>query len=158
MTRHRSIVDLHLTLRRHDGRILLLRRANTGYGDGMFHLPSGHLEAGESAVEGIIREAREEIGITVTPLSLQFVHVMHRASDSNDQDRMGLFFETTTWTGEPFNAEPDKCSELLWADPTDLPRDTIAYPAAGIAHAADGTTFSVYGWDDKTARPIPTSQ
>lgn len=30
--RHRSIVDLHLILRRDDGRILLLRRANTGYG------------------------------------------------------------------------------------------------------------------------------
>jgi 8-oxo-dGTP diphosphatase len=57
--RHRSIVDLHLILRRADGRILLLRRAGGGYGSGRLHLPSGHLEADESAVEGILREARE---------------------------------------------------------------------------------------------------
>ena len=30
--RRRSIVDVHLILFRDDGRILLMRRANTGYG------------------------------------------------------------------------------------------------------------------------------
>jgi len=76
--RHRSIVDVHLILRR-AGRILLLRRANTGYGDGRLHLPSGHLERDESVVAGVIREAREEVGVVVEPAALRCVHVMHRA-------------------------------------------------------------------------------
>ena len=112
--RHRSIVDLHLVLRRDDGRILLMRRANTGYGDGQLHLPSGHLEAGESIIDGVVREAREEVGVTVQPADLRYIHVMHRAAETG-HDRLGLFFTTDTWDGTPHNAEPEKCSELVWA-------------------------------------------
>jgi 8-oxo-dGTP pyrophosphatase MutT (NUDIX family) len=114
--RHRSIVDLHLILRRDDGRVLLMRRANTGYGDGQLHLPSGHLEAAESAVDGVIREAQEEVGVIVDPADLRFAHVMHRAAETG-ADRLGLFFTTDRWTGAVRNAEPGKCSELVWADP-----------------------------------------
>jgi len=149
--RHRSIIDLHLILRRDDSRILLLRRANTGYCDGRLHLPSGHLEAGESAVDGVIREAREEVGVTVSPADLQFVHAMHRSGEDGGTDRIGLFWQTTRWVGEPSNAEPAKCSELLWVD--QLPPDTIGYPAAGIHHAADGIAFSLYGWHDHQIGP-----
>lgn len=60
--RHRSIVDVHVILRR-DGRVLMGRRANTGYGDGQLHLPSGHVEPGESVVDGVIREAAEEVWV-----------------------------------------------------------------------------------------------
>ncbi len=143
--RHRSIVDLHLILRRDDGRILLMRRANTGYGDGQLHLPSGHLDERESVVEGVIREAREEVGITVDPSDLRFVHVMHRAAETG-YDRVGFFFATDTWTGTVHNAEPEKCSELVWVDPADLPDDTIAYPAAGIAHGLQGVACSTFGF------------
>jgi hypothetical protein len=59
---------------------------------------------------------------------------MHRAAETG-ADRMGLFFTADQWTGTIRNAEPGKCSELVWADPDNLPPDTIAYPAAGIAHA-----------------------
>src|SRR4051794_7718537 len=113
--RHRSIVDVHLILRRDDGRILLGRRLATGYGDGQLHLPSGHLESGESVVEAIVREAHEEVGVTVDPSDLRFVHVMHRAAENeHDYDRIGLFFTTGRWTGTIHNAEPGKCSELVW--------------------------------------------
>jgi 8-oxo-dGTP diphosphatase len=144
--RHRSIVDLHLVIRRGDpGRILLLRRANTGYGDGLLHLPSGHLEPGESITDGVIREAREETGIDVAAGDLRFLHVMHRASEDGG-DRIGFFFAATSWTGEPFNAEPGKCSELVWADPHDLPADTIPYPAAGIRRGDRGIACSTFGF------------
>ena len=143
--RHRSIVDLHLILRRDDGRILLMRRAHTGYGDGQLHLPSGHLDERESAVDGVIREAREEVGVTVDPGDLRFVHVMHRAAETM-HDRIGFFFYTDTWTGTVYNAEPEKCSELVWADPTNLPHDTITYPAAGIAHGLQGVACSTFGF------------
>ncbi|MEU7907889.1 NUDIX domain-containing protein [Actinoplanes sp. NPDC049118] len=144
--RHLSIVDLHLVVQRADsGRILLLRRANTGYGDGRLHLPSGHLEEGESITEGVIREAREETGIDVAPGDLRFLHVMHRAGEGGP-DRIGFFFAAAAWTGEPYNAEPHKCSELVWAEPHDLPADTIAYPAAGIQRGRRGVACSTFGF------------
>jgi 8-oxo-dGTP diphosphatase len=142
--RHRSIVDVHLVLRQ-GGKIVMLRRANTGYGDGCLHLPSGHLERDESVIDGVIREAEEEIGVVIEPSALRCVHVMHRADPAGD-DRVGFFFEADRWSGEPRNREPEKCSELVWADPAVLPEDTIAYPAAGIALGERGVYFSLHGW------------
>jgi 8-oxo-dGTP pyrophosphatase MutT (NUDIX family) len=142
--RHRSIVDVHVILRR-DGKVLMGRRANTGYGDGQLHLPSGHLEPGESVVDGVIREAVEEIGVGIQAADLRFRHVMHRFS-LDGPDRVGFFFEAVRWSGQPCNREPDKCSELVWVDPTALPPDVIPYPAAGVTASQQGIPFSLHGW------------
>ncbi|MFG1679442.1 NUDIX domain-containing protein [Nonomuraea sp. NPDC049269] len=138
--RFRAIVDVHVMLVR-DGTVLLGKRANTGYGDGQWHLPSGHLEPGESVVGAAVREAREEVGVTIQPDDLKFAHVMHRAPD-----RVGLFFVTRKWAGEPYNAEPHKCAELAWRPLGELPDDTIGYPAAAIARVLAEEPFALYGW------------
>lgn len=143
--RHRSIVDVHLFLVR-DGRLLLTRRANTGYADGLVHLVSGHLEAGEDVVAGVIREAEEEIGITIARADLDCVHVMHHRSPEG-QGRIGFFFRPTRWTGEPTNREPHKCSEVLWCPIDAVPDDTVPYSAAAIRRIRRGETFSVHGWE-----------
>lgn len=146
--RHRSIVDVHLVLRRH-GRVLMLRRANTSYADGLLCFPSGHLEHGESVVEGVIREAREEIGVTVEADALRFVHVIHRG-DAAGHDRIGFFFEAERWEGEPVNAEPHKCSELVWVNPADQRDDVVPYQAAGLTGSLGPTPFSLHGWTTDT--------
>lgn len=46
-----------------DGQILLLRRAG-GVLSGQWYLPGGAVEAGESPVEGAIRELKEESGLS----------------------------------------------------------------------------------------------
>jgi 8-oxo-dGTP pyrophosphatase MutT (NUDIX family) len=43
-------------------RILLIWRSATGYRDGQLSLPAGHLDGGEDAVTGLVRELREEVG------------------------------------------------------------------------------------------------
>src|ERR1044072_8502691 len=53
--RHAEIVDVHLLLRRGD-RILLARRAGTGYADGLLHAPSGHVEDGGGGRARGVRE------------------------------------------------------------------------------------------------------
>jgi 8-oxo-dGTP diphosphatase len=50
------------------------------------------------------------------------------------------------WDGEPVNAEPHKHSELVWADPGDLPPDTVDYTAAIIKAAERGDNFALNGW------------
>nr|WP_068928478.1 NUDIX domain-containing protein [Planobispora rosea] len=134
-------MDVHVLLVR-DGEVLLMRRAGTGYGDGRWHLPSGHLEAGESAVHAAVREAREETGVAIAPEDLAFVHVMHRAPE-----RVGLFFLARNWDGEPYNAEPGKCSEIAWCPLDALPPDTIDYPAAAVRAITAGQPFALHGWD-----------
>jgi len=55
--------------------VLFQLRKNTGYCDGMWSLVSGHVEDGECATSGMIREAHEEIGITLSTAQIKVVHV-----------------------------------------------------------------------------------
>ncbi|MFP3990288.1 methyltransferase domain-containing protein [Streptomyces sp. E11-3] len=124
--RHAEVVDVHLFVRRGD-EVLLARRANTGYADGLLHAPSGHLEDGEDVREAMIREAYEEIGLRLAPDDLRVALVMQHRSPSGGS-RIGWFFEAAYGVGgEPTNAEPDKCSELTWHPLDALPDDLVAY-------------------------------
>lgn len=115
-------MDLHVVLIR-ERDVLLLERKNTGYADGLYHLPAGHLERDESVIEGAIREAREEIGIELQPRNLRLVHVMH----NDAADRVGLFFESRSWTGAVENREPEKCRRLAWFNIENLPARMVPY-------------------------------
>jgi mutator protein MutT len=142
--RHRTIIDVHVLLIR-DGKILLGQRQGTGYADGQWHMPSGHVEAGESAKDGLIREIKEEIGIVLTPADLRLIHTMHRGH-SDEEPRLGLFFEATTWGGEPINCEPHKCAELRWFQLDALPADMVPYPRAALDHYRAGEPYAEIGW------------
>src|SRR5215469_1327816 len=143
--RYGSIVDLYVLLQRPDGMILLLERAGTGYADGQLCPPSGHLEAGESVVRGVIREAREETGVLIEPGDLVFSHVIHHLNPLG-QARIGFFFTATRWQGQPVNTEPHKCAGLYWADPARPPENTVPYTAAALAAITRGAPFSLDGW------------
>ncbi|WP_249358005.1 NUDIX hydrolase [Nocardia cyriacigeorgica] len=134
--------DVHLLLRRGD-EVLFGQRQNTGYEDGAWHLPSGHLEADESVIDALIREADEEIGVRINPADVEFTHVMHNSSSGG---RIAFFFIVETWTGEPTNREPDKCTELRWFPLHALPDHLIDYCRTALGHIRDTKTFSVYGW------------
>jgi 8-oxo-dGTP diphosphatase len=105
--------------------------------------PSGHLEAGESAVAALIREAREEIGVTIDEQEVEFAHIMHNSSGGG---RMAFFFAVRRWTGEPTNLEPDKCSRLDRFSLGALPYDLIPYCRTALEWIAANHAFSVYGW------------
>jgi len=140
---HKLTGDVHLLLIDVDGQILFGRRQNTGYEDGAYHLPSGHLEAGESVIQALIREAKEEVGVTIAPEAAEFSHVMHNSSSGG---RVAFFFTVHEWEGTPENREPDKCSELRWFPLDALPDHLIDYCRAALAHIAADESFSVYGW------------
>ncbi|MFE3823773.1 NUDIX domain-containing protein, partial [Nocardia tengchongensis] len=53
------------TLLVRDGQVLLMRRQNTGVGDGWWAAPGGCIEAGEDYATAAIRETAEEVGVTI---------------------------------------------------------------------------------------------
>lgn len=137
-------VAVHLFLTR-DDHILLLRRFNTGYEDGNYSVIAGHLDGGETVLDAICREAREEAGIDLDQATTRIVQVMHRLSP--DSERIDYFLVANRWSGEITNREPEKCDELRWFPIAALPPNTIPYVAFAIAAWRSGTSFTAFGWD-----------
>ncbi|TQF01979.1 NUDIX domain-containing protein [Kitasatospora acidiphila] len=142
---HPTGIGVHLVLIRED-RILLGRRRNTGYADGWWHLPAGHLEAGESVAAGMVREAEEELGLLIAEDELRLVHVLHDRDPDDGVVRLQLFFATDTYRGEPANCESHKCSELRWWPLTGLPEPTVPYLRVALAGIAAGRQLTVQGF------------
>ena len=135
-------VAVHIFLLK-NGRVLLLRRYSTGYQDGNYSVPAGHLDGNESVTQAAIREAREEVGIEVEPAALRVVGIMHRMSDREGVD---FFVTAHEWRGQPTNCEPHKCDELRWADPQELPANTIPYVRRALENLRNGVFFEEFGW------------
>ncbi|MFM9367922.1 methyltransferase domain-containing protein [Streptomyces sp. Da 82-17] len=145
--RHTEVVDVHLIVRSGD-EVLLARRKDTGYADGLLHAPSGHTEDGEDVRAAVIREAEEEVGLRLAPEDLRVALVMqHRGPGA--APRIGWFFEADHGAGgTPVNREPGKCSELGWYALDALPDDMVAYCRAGLDAYRAGERFVVHWHED----------
>src|SRR5215218_4652363 len=116
-------VTVHLFFFRED-QVLLIRRFNTGFADGQYSVPAGHLDGAETVIAAAAREAEEEVGVRLEAKNIQYSSVMHRREDD---ERVDFFVHVQQWDGEPVNAEPHKCDDLRWAKLDDLPENTIPY-------------------------------
>ncbi|HAV76481.1 MAG TPA: NUDIX hydrolase [Anaerolineae bacterium] len=135
-------VTVHLLFFRND-QILLSRRFNTGYRDGEYSVPAGHLDGGETVSAAAAREAEEEIGVRIEAGDIHISSVMHR---NEGDERVDFFVHIQQWDGEPFNAEPGKCDELRWADVYDLPENIIPYVKRAIGNHLNSVSFDEFGW------------
>ena len=127
-----------------DGKILMLRRFNTGYADGKYSFVAGHIDGNETVSQAMVREAKEEAGIDIHPNDLKFLNVLHRKSP--DREYIDFFFTASTWTGEPEIMEPDKCDDLRWFDLNKIPENTLDYIKKIIKDIQNSKVFSEYGW------------
>jgi mutator protein MutT len=110
---------------RQENQILLTRRMNTGYHDGDYSLPSGHIENGEFPDQAAIREAEEEVGVKIN--EPKFVLVMY-----SDDNYACFFFEVRSWDGEIRNCEEDKCDDVQWFELDQLPKNLTPEVKAAI--------------------------
>lgn len=107
-------------------KILLLKRKNTGYEDGKYCLPGGHLEKNEEIRSAIIREAKEEIGIDIRKKDLELYKILNRKIEGGGE-YIDFIFKISSWNGEIKNKEIDKCEELIWRNKKDLPENTLGF-------------------------------
>ncbi len=107
-----------IIIRDDQGRVLLQRRANTGYLDGHYDFPGGHVEDGESFVETGLRELAEEVGLKTEAADLQLLHL---SQNFVDVAYINVMFTATNWSGTPAIMEPHKCDDLHFFNTSELP-------------------------------------
>ena len=115
-----------------DGRVLIVRRG-PGMAQGVYTLPGGVVETGETLVEAVIREVREETGLAIAPLALAGYREMFAHDDDKRVLRhfVVLCFAARWLSGEPV---PDlkEISEAAWRFPAELDGLKTTEGLAGI--------------------------
>lgn len=124
-------------------KLLLLRRKNTGWKDGEYAVPAGHLETGETVREAAAREAKEESMVKINPNDLVLVHTMHRKAN---YEYIDLYFFTDKWSGEAGIGEKDLADDINWFPVDSLPVNTVDYVRAAFENYRKGVLFSEFGW------------
>lgn len=133
-----------------DGKVLLLRRANTNWLDGWYDLPAGHLEDQEKLKDGAIRELTEETGLTAKPEDLRLVHIYQNHHNPNEP-HYGHVFLVKKWSGQPRIMEPHKSDDLGFFDINNLPEKLAPYSRAAIEKANEvSVSFSFFEPDSMT--------
>lgn len=138
MERHKIKVAVYLMLTKED-KILLTRRFNTGWQDGNYGLPSGHLDPGETIVGALMRETKEEIDILINPQDVEIIHIMHRMNIYID-----FFFVVKKWEGELQNVELNKCDDIKWFSLNQLPNNIVPSVKHAIEQYEKRVLFSEF--------------
>lgn len=136
-------VAVHLPLVR-GGRVVLLRRANTGDEDGNYSLIAGHLDGGETVAAAAAREATEEAGIALDPAAVRVVGALHCL---DGDEYIHFFVAADAWSGAITNREPQKCDDLSWFPLDALPANTIPYVRRALENFRAGRWFDSVGFD-----------
>ncbi|MFC8360736.1 NUDIX domain-containing protein [Streptomyces griseorubiginosus] len=143
------IVGVHLHLQDDQGRILLGRRhPDSAFAPDTWHFLAGHCER-EAAIDCLVREAKEEAGLTIAPEDVDLVHTVHHVDSPYVRPRIALVFQARSWTGDPEILEPDRCLEWRWWKPQDLPAEVVPYTRRAIDGILQGRPYSEDGWGER---------
>jgi 8-oxo-dGTP diphosphatase len=138
MSRFSLIAAVFLVLIK-DGKVLMVRRQNSGWSDGDYDLVAGHVDGNEYLATALARETEEEIGITFDTKQAKLVHLSHFIGD---KEYLNAAFRVDEWQGEPRIMEPHKHSDLRWFPLSDLPENITPATKAILSSYAKGEMYS----------------
>jgi 8-oxo-dGTP diphosphatase len=105
------------------GRQVLLGRKIRGFGLDMIMAPGGHVEPGESVASAAVREAQEEVGVTVSVSDVDQVAVLtYRFPSRPDLDAVVHAFCAKRWCGQ---VRPSDELDPIWFPLSGLPLDRM---------------------------------
>jgi 8-oxo-dGTP pyrophosphatase MutT (NUDIX family) len=127
--------SVFVAVRWHEGRLLLVRRCDTGG----WELPGGRVDVGESAVDAAVRETAEEAGVQVVVTGILGIftdpgHVI-RSRGGEVRQQFAVLFRARAVGGVP-RGDLHETSEAAWVTVAELSRLPIPAPVrAWIAEA-----------------------
>ena len=142
MEKEKFLSSVYLIIKNDQNEILLQRRQGTKLWPGFLALPAGHIDEGENAYDAIVREAREELGIKISIDNIIDTFVVNRRNKSL-LPYYDVYFEISRYEGKIQISEPEKCSELVWCNINNLPKDMIDFEIEAIKNNHNGIKFSV---------------
>jgi 8-oxo-dGTP diphosphatase len=94
-----------------DGRVLLARRSShrAAY-PSLWSFPGGHQEPDETLTEALVREVKEEVG--VTPTTFAFLRSINDPNTADDDPAIYHMFAVTGWEGDKPALVGDEHTEL----------------------------------------------
>lgn len=122
-------------------KVLLMKRSNTGYMDGYYGMIAGHVEEDESLSKAVIREAYEEVGISIKEEDVSVVCMVRKVAEDS---YFNYFLTVKKYEGIPIIKEPHKCEELIWCDIDCLPENTIEAEKRAIYNYVHSISFDEY--------------
>ena len=130
---------------RKQGKGLFVLRENTGFKDGEYCVPGGHVDPDETFRQAACREVMEEVGLHIRPEDLVYKLTVQRKAAKDI--RIDIWFEVMAWTGEPRNGAPEEHAAVEWLDLDDLPENIIDYNSAGIENIGQSVSYAEFGWE-----------
>lgn len=123
-------------------RILLQRRGDNG----LWSLPGGGVDPGETPADAVAREVQEETGLVVVPTSIVAVvggaeHMRFTYPNGDRIEVVATVFACRV-IGGTLGADGDETLALEYFEPSALPPIFPHYPAELLAHVGPGAWFA----------------
>lgn len=119
------------------GEALLMKRGKKASNEvGYWTQPGGTIEFGEKAIEGLRREIKEELDVTIDIWGY-LPHVDHIIKKEN-QHWIAIIYLAKIKSGTPKILEPHKCDEIRWFSLKKLPKKLTKSTSEPIKHYLAG--------------------
>ena len=117
------------------GRLFLARRGPQAKNErGLWEFPGGSVELGERLANALRREIREEYGVEIDVGEL--LDVVDHILPHEGQHWVSPTFICRIASGEPIIREPEKCSEIGWFAPGQVPGELTMISRKNLEHYA----------------------
>lgn len=139
MSSEKPRVGLGIIIENDKGQILVMKRE--GKHAPYWSIPGGKLELGETFEQGSKRELQEELDIDVEDPKVIAVTNNLKTYEVEGVHFISIILLVKTYKGEPKIMEPDRCTEIRWVDPKNLPQPHFDASELGVRCYVEGVPY-----------------